>query len=112
MDVRVCFAITLANFLFGRSLWIEAIIKPAAQHSPTDVIIVIWAAMEVVALLTVTFSFGRTVVQIRVAVLTQVMRPHAAFIWGFAVAGAAAAAVACLVVARQEGSSDDGYTPT
>lgn len=114
MDVQVYFAVTLANLAFGRSLSIKVVIKPLAEHSPDDRVFV--QAAEALTLMDVTFSVGRTVVQIGVAVLAEVTRPpdgqHGAMalvliVAGFITGAAAAAAIGSLVTARRENTHDN-----
>uniref|UniRef100_A0ACD5YEX8 Uncharacterized protein n=1 Tax=Avena sativa TaxID=4498 RepID=A0ACD5YEX8_AVESA len=74
MDVHVYFTATLAKIVFGWSLWIEAIIKPLAEHSRDDDIINV-PAMEAFELFTISFSIGSSIAKVRAAVLTEVTRP-------------------------------------
>lgn len=111
-NVRIYFVITLTNLVFGRSLWIEAIVKPLAQQSPGDDIIVISPVMEVVALLTITFSVGTSIIQIRAALLTQTTRSHAALVWALVLTGAVVIVAVGSLTAARRGSSHENYTPT
>ncbi|KAI4984459.1 hypothetical protein ZWY2020_017089 [Hordeum vulgare] len=109
MDIHVYFAVTLGDLIFGRSLRIEAVVMPLAQHWPYDhMVVVLPAGVEAVALLTVRFSVGTNILWIRVAVLTRAARPYAALVWVLVVV---AGAIVALVAARRGDTSDD-YTPT
>jgi hypothetical protein len=120
MDVHVYFTITLANLAFGRSLWIQAIIRPWAEYSPDDDIINVPAMVEAVPLFTISFSVGASIAQVRAAVLTEVTRATdghgvlgvcvlvvAGVVSGVITGAAAAAAMESVLAARRSNSDDE-----
>lgn len=111
-DVCVYFTITLASFVFGQSLRIEAIVKPLARQSPDDDIVIVLAAVEAIALFTVAFSVGTSVIQIRATVFTQARHSYAAFVWVLAIVGAVVIVTVCSIVAARRGNSHESFTPT
>jgi hypothetical protein len=97
MELQIYFAFSVANLAFGRSLWIEIVVRPLEGdvQCPEDSIV-----PAAVPFLNLTFSLGASIVQIRVASQAGALPRDwygGALVWAVALIVGAAATAGTLV---------------